>query len=147
MANAVRDHFHIWAVGGTFTGTTDHEYHILLPGIRDTPLAIVSHVRSLNGTSHTHVLSSGGGPILVKDAVIRVLATLAERDALAALQGRACYYIPINHMADTDAHDDAYNVPLSPGYAVHMLPISEDQNIDPMLAYWVLALTLKDNSI
>ncbi len=148
MANEVRDHFHLWAVGDTFVGTTDHEYHILLPGIQDTPQVIAAHVRGLNGTSHLHILADDGGdPLLIKDAVLRVLATRTQRDALTLLQGKRCYYIPIVHMEDNEAHDDAGDVALSPGYMVHTLPIKDDQNVDPMLGYWVLTITLKDNSI
>jgi hypothetical protein len=49
-------------------------------------------------------------------------------------------------MPDLDAHD-LDDAPLSPGYAVHMLSITDDQNIDPFLAYWTLTISLKDNSI
>ena len=148
MADEVRNHFHLWAVGGAFTGTQDHEYRILLPGIRDTPRAIAAHSRSLNGKSHLHVLVDGGGdPVLVKDVELRVLATRAQRNTLAMLQGKRCYYIPITHMGDSDPHDDGGDVALPPGYAVDMLAITDDQNVDPMLTYWTLTITLKDDSI
>ena len=146
MADGVRDHIHIWAVGDTFTGTDDHKYHVIMNGIKDAPTVLASHTRALNGSSHPHVLvDNGGAPVLIKDVTLKIWTTLAERAALAALQGRSCHYIKIVHMEDDEAHV-ADNVPLAPGYQVFMLPISDDAMVDPGGAYWIMAITLKDDS-
>ena len=146
MANSVQDHIHLWAVGATFTGTRDHEYHITMAGIKAVPVAIVSHVRGLNGASHSHTLVDVyAAPILIKDAVLKPWVTQAQLDALSLLQGKQCYYIPISHMDDGDAHAAAH-VALTPGYKVFMMQLADDQMLDPMMQYWTVTLTLKDDS-
>lgn len=150
MTSAVRDHFHLWAVGSAFAETRAHEYIIELGGIKDAPVAFVSHTRALNAAGHAHVLVDiNGAPILAKDVALRVIATLAQRAALLLLQGKQCYYIPITHMGDLENHTDVGTPPtaLSPGYKVFMMAVADDQNIDPMLDYWRVTINLKDDSI
>ena len=146
MTNEVRDHFHLWAVGDTFASNTDYEYNILLGGLKDIPTAIVSHVRALNASSHPHVLvDEYGNPILIKDVMLKVVASLAQRATLAAIQGKQCYYLPICHMDVGDTHATA-NVAESPGYLVFMMPMADDAMLDPLGEYWIVSLTLKDDS-
>jgi hypothetical protein len=146
MAKDLHDHVHLFLASQNPTGATATQWHIAFPGLNPRPSAAVDVRRGLTGVAQIHTLrDTGTGKIVqFKDVTLRFVATPTEHDALLALNGEKCYYVPHEHDdAGADIkHDAAAAVQGYPVVAV----ITEDMPLDASLQYYFMTMQLTDNS-
>jgi len=132
MAAEWQDHIHIMATRPAQDEGTTYEYAVSAKNLRPTGLpeyqVIAAPRRALDGTLRSHVLQSGGSPVLFIDySPILRLDGLTALEALSLLLGTTVYYVPNYH--DQAAHQtyerqvffDKMGVPESPGPTVPYL--------------------------
>jgi hypothetical protein len=102
--------------------------------------------RGLTGVAQIHTLRDTVTHKIVqfKDLTLRFVATPEEHEALKALNGERCYYVPHEHDdAGTDIRHDA--LAQAQGYPV-VAVIAEDPPLDAGLQYFLVTMQLTDNS-
>lgn len=140
----IQSHVHIFLTSEV-VGTSNHDdtaYPTLGPtsGINEQPTVYAVHERSLTGTSHIHVLKTDAGAVIHFADVDLTLCFITDDQftALQLLDGQRCYYIPLDHVDDTD-------------YAGHMAAVIEVffamkgvKTIDPMMQYRTVQVSLEE---
>jgi hypothetical protein len=99
----------------------------------EAPMPAMSIERSLTGQMHIHRVQSGGSTLAFGNWRPTIIATHAEKRALAALVGETLYFWP-NYRDETDP--DTYR------HVVVMKSVSSKE-IDPMLGWWRVTLDLE----
>jgi hypothetical protein len=140
MAKDLHDHVHLFLVSENPSGATATPWHVAFPGLNPRPTAAVDVRRGLTGVAQVHTLRDAGTGKIVqfKDVTLRFVATPAEHDALVALNGERCYYVP-------HEHDDSVQQIKNEGYPV-VAQITEDSPLDASLQYYFLTMQLTDNT-
>ncbi len=148
MAKEIHDHVHLFLASENPTGSTAMQWHVAFPGINTRSTPAVDVRRGLTGVAQIHTLrdTATGKIVQFKDLTLRFVATLEEHEALKALNGERCYYVP--HMHDDDGADirhDSQATPEVQGYPV-VAVIVEDPPLDAGLQYFLVTMQLTDNS-
>jgi len=147
MAIATRDHIHIWKAGTTFNHDTT-KYGVSFPdGFRPKDNVVITVEGSLTGARHVHRLVDSGGQVKhFRDGDYRLLVTNAEHDQLTLLKGEYCYFMPLDHMAEGEAHVNGNNVALTPGYQVVVMNYPSEVAIDPGHTYWLVGVPVMEKT-
>ncbi len=146
MAKEIHDHVHLFLASENPTSATAAQWHVTFPGLTPRTMPAVDVRRSLTGVAQIHALRDTTTHQIVqfKDLMIRFVATPDEHEALKALNGERCYYVPHDHDdAGADIkHDSAAQVQGYPMVAV----ITEDPQLDACFQYFLVTMQLTDNS-
>ena len=142
MASQVHDHIHLYNV--TLMDQHDESaFHVALQsGIQRRPVTAAQGQRSLTGALNIHALADAYGTVLkFRDGNLGLLATPAELTMLDSLSGLTCQYIP-------HEHDDALELEpwAAQGYQA-LFKVESSQNIDPMLGWWNVVVSLMEDEI
>ncbi len=146
MAKDVQDHVHLFLATDNPTPATAVQWHVTFPGLNPRTTPAVDVRRGLTGVAQIHTLrdTASGKIVQFQDVSLRFIATPTEHEALKALNGERCYYVPHEHDdAGADIRHDAQAQ--AQGYPVVAI-IVEDPPLDAGLQYFLVTMQLTDNS-
>jgi hypothetical protein len=110
-------------------------WSVKFDGLHDVNYAAAVGERSLTGQLHVHRTLSAGTVIQFRDYEYTLILTLAEYQALIALVGKVCYFMP--HYRD-DADVATYRE------VVLFQTMSEEKLLDPCMTYFTATIHLVD---
>jgi hypothetical protein len=147
MTIATRDHIHIWKAGTTFAHDST-KYGVSYPdGYRPKDNVIIAVEMGVTGVRHVHRLLDSQGQVKhFRDGDYRLLVTNVEHDQLTLLKGELCYFAPLDHAADGEAHVDGNGAALAPGYQVVVMNYPSEVAIDPGHTYWLVGVPVLEKT-
>jgi len=134
MASSTQDHIHLGTTLGT-DNAPDETYGVSQR--QEAPAGFLKLARNLNGTLITHILTSGGNPIIKTGYNDVLLVTMAELITIKALIGKQVYFVD-------NYHPDAGTDHTSSVKTMRFKSVSNIRNLDPMLAQFIAQLTLEE---
>jgi len=144
VASIIHNHIHLFLDSDDEPVHDSTMYHVAQPGPEERLTAAVSQERSLTGALHVHRLRNAGDIVTFRDAIMQVTATPAEKDALIALSGETCYYMPI-------LHDDAPTFPVNRdagnGYRCLMVIEPPIRQLTPAQEYWTVTIRVMEDTL
>jgi hypothetical protein len=151
MTKSIQTHIHLFNNSTTPTVTNNDNdttlYRVVMPGIDEKVTPAMTHKRGVTGALLvTRLLDGSGNLVKFRDITVTISCNTAEKDRLMSLVGVACYYVPILHDEHVSNIRYESNGTTQQGYPV-LLSIDRVQHLDPFQQYWVVGLTLTENSI
>ena len=143
MTKTIQDHLHLFAesTSPVPSHTQARKYPITMNGAHERPVTPMSIKRGITGAAlRSYLPGTGGLPVTFRDGSLTLLLEKADKEAVCALSGQVCRYIPIEH-------DDAgATLTITDGYRCIM--VTEDAtHIDPMQQYWLVTVKITEDSI
>lgn len=147
---SVQSHIHLFDNSTTPTITNDEYdttiYSVTMPGIDEKPVVALSRKRGLTGKLLTTRLLDGSGKVRkFRDITFTLTCSVDEKDRLMSLAGVLCYYVPTLHEENvSDIKHETGGT--QQGYPV-VLSIDRVQHLDPYQQYWIVGLSLMEDSL
>ena len=145
MAKTLKDHMHLFLLSDSPTHATAQAYGVTLPGIDPKPVLAMSARRGVTGALLKTRLKSGDSIVAYRDQQLTLLCTTDQKDALLAINGQDCYFVPLEH-DDDGASLKVDALGSQQGYPV-LLSVERCPPLDSAEQWWIVVIHIQEDSI